>query len=84
MAPTNVCSNCAPAFVHFPIPTSESTLCHRLNEGFATYISYKGVKSAEPYWDMEAAFLTGDLHEVLDLASFIFVLAVDRIKKVGL
>lgn len=41
----------------------------RLNEGFATYISYKGVKSAEPDWDMEAAFLTGDLHDVLDLVS---------------
>jgi hypothetical protein len=39
----------------------------RLNEGFATYISYKGVKSAEPGWDMDAAFLTGDLHDVLDL-----------------
>ena len=42
----------------------------RLNEGFATYISYKGVKSAEPDWDMEAAFLTGDLHDVLDLVSW--------------
>ena len=40
-----------------------------MNEGFATYISYKGVKSAEPDWDMEAAFLTGDLHDVLDLVS---------------
>ena len=41
----------------------------RLNEGFATYISYKGVKSAEPDWDMDAAFLTEDLHGVLDLVS---------------
>jgi hypothetical protein len=42
----------------------------RLNECFATYISYKGVKSAEPGWDMEALFLTGDLHDVMDLVNY--------------
>ncbi len=47
-------------------------LFFRLNEGFATYISYKGVQSAEPNWDMEAAFLTGDLHDVLDLVIYFF------------
>ena len=39
----------------------------RLNEGFATYIEYKGVKSYETDWDMDSQFLTGDLHPVLEL-----------------
>ena len=46
----------------------------RLNEGFATYISYKGVKSAEPDWDMDSAFLTEDLHGVLDLVTYFYSL----------
>lgn len=40
-----------------------------LNEGFATYIEYKGVKSYETDWDMESRFLTSDLHRVLKLDS---------------
>lgn len=39
----------------------------RLNEGFAVYLSYLGVKVAHPDWDTESMFLTGDLHGVLDL-----------------
>lgn len=39
----------------------------RLNEGFATYIEYKGVQSYHADWDMDAKFLTGDLHPVLEL-----------------
>lgn len=38
-----------------------------LNEGFASYIEYKGVKSFESDWDTEGKFLTADLHPVLDL-----------------
>ena len=38
-----------------------------MNEGFATYIEYKGVQSYESGWDMESKFLTGDLHPVLEL-----------------
>ena len=54
------------------IPSSSSflnyaTYIHRLNEGFATYIEYKGVKSYETGWDMDSQFLTGDLHPVLEL-----------------
>ena len=40
-----------------------------LNEGFASYMEYKGVKNYHPDWDMEAQFLTADLHNVLDLDS---------------
>ena len=40
---------------------------YRLNEGFATYIEYKGVQSYESGWDMESKFLTADLHPVLEL-----------------
>ena len=39
----------------------------RLNEGFANYLQYKGVKSYETSWDTDSYFLTGDLHGVLDL-----------------
>ena len=42
----------------------ENPLCFRLNEGFAVYIEYKGVKSAEPTWDMDSKFLVDDLHRV--------------------
>ena len=38
-----------------------------LNEGFAVYLSYLGVKRVEPDWDTESMFLTGDLHGVMDL-----------------
>jgi len=38
-----------------------------LNEGFATYIEYKGVHSHESGWDMESKFLTDDLHPVMEL-----------------
>merc|ERR1711962_360541 len=38
-----------------------------LNEGFATYIEYKGVQSYETGWDMDSKFLTLDLHPVLEL-----------------
>jgi len=37
-----------------------------LNEGFAVYIQYKGMKAAEPTWDTDAKFLSGDLHGVLN------------------
>ncbi len=46
---------------------SSIDLFSRLNEGFATYLSYLGVKQVEPTWDTESMFLTGDLHGVLDL-----------------
>ncbi|CAG9823832.1 unnamed protein product [Phaedon cochleariae] len=38
-----------------------------LNEGFASYIEYKGTNAAEPTWGMLDQFLTGDLHSVLNL-----------------
>ena len=38
-----------------------------LNEGFASYMEYKGVVNYHPDWDMEAQFLTSDLHGVMDL-----------------
>nr|XP_023019123.1 glutamyl aminopeptidase-like isoform X3 [Leptinotarsa decemlineata] len=38
-----------------------------LNEGFASYIEYKGVNAAEPTWGMLDQFLVGDLHTVLNL-----------------
>ena len=38
-----------------------------LNEGFASYMEYKGVSNYHPDWEMEAQFLTSDLHRVLDL-----------------
>jgi aminopeptidase N len=54
---------------------------NRLNEGFATYLSYDGVKKAEPDWDTESMFLTGDLHRVLDhdatISSHAIVVDVD-------
>ena len=40
-----------------------------LNEGFASYIEYKGVAQYHTDWDMEAQFLVEDLHPVLDLDS---------------
>ncbi|KAG4074313.1 hypothetical protein HA402_008722 [Bradysia odoriphaga] len=38
-----------------------------LNEGFASYIEYKGCDSAEPTWGMLEQFLIEDLHPVLAL-----------------
>ena len=40
-----------------------------LNEGFASYIEYKGMKAYETDWDTEGLFLTSDLHRVLTLDS---------------
>ena len=39
----------------------------RLNEGFASYMEYKGVANYHPDWEMEAQFLTSDLHNVMNL-----------------
>lgn len=38
-----------------------------LNEGFASYIEYKGCEAAEPSWGMLDQFLIEDLHSVLTL-----------------
>lgn len=38
-----------------------------LNEGFASYMEYKGVANYHTDWDMEEQFVTSDLHRVLDL-----------------
>jgi len=38
-----------------------------LNEGFASYMEYKGVANYHPEWELETQFLTLDLHRVLDL-----------------
>ncbi|XP_018565925.1 glutamyl aminopeptidase isoform X2 [Anoplophora glabripennis] len=38
-----------------------------LNEGFASYIEYKGVLAAEPTWGMLDQFLVSELHTVLSL-----------------
>jgi len=40
-----------------------------LNEGFASYMEYKGVSNYHPDWDMEFQFLTNDLHRVMELDS---------------
>ncbi|KAG0416560.1 hypothetical protein HPB47_006321 [Ixodes persulcatus] len=40
-----------------------------LNEGFASYIEYKGIDHVEPDWDMMNQFLTEDLQPVMDLDS---------------
>ena len=39
----------------------------RLNEGFASYMEYKGVANYHPDWEMDSQFLTMDLHRVMDL-----------------
>ena len=44
-----------------------SYLYSRLNEGFASYMEYKGVANYHPDWEMEAQFLTSDLHNVMNL-----------------
>eukprot|EP00096_Caligus_rogercresseyi_P010039 TRINITY_DN3536_c0_g1_i1.p1 TRINITY_DN3536_c0_g1~~TRINITY_DN3536_c0_g1_i1.p1 ORF type:complete len:884 (-),score=271.03 TRINITY_DN3536_c0_g1_i1:95-2746(-) len=53
-----------------------------LNEGFASYIQYKGLKSYESDWDTDSKFLTDTLHEVLKLdattASHPIVVQVDN------
>ncbi|CAH1127177.1 unnamed protein product [Ceutorhynchus assimilis] len=38
-----------------------------LNEGFASYIEFKGTDAAEPDWEMMTQFQTSDLHSVLSL-----------------
>ncbi|XP_030767468.1 glutamyl aminopeptidase-like isoform X2 [Sitophilus oryzae] len=38
-----------------------------LNEGFASYIEFKGTDAAEPTWNMMSQFQTSDLHPVLSL-----------------
>ncbi|XP_063847044.1 glutamyl aminopeptidase-like [Scylla paramamosain] len=38
-----------------------------LNEGFASYIEYKGVAHYEKDWDMEGQFVVDDLHRVMTL-----------------
>ena len=38
-----------------------------LNEGFASYMEYKGVANYHPDWEMEAQFLYIDLQDVMDL-----------------
>ena len=38
-----------------------------LNEGFASYIEYKGVENYHKDWEMLEQFLTGDLHGVMSL-----------------
>ena len=42
------------------------TTC-RLNEGFASYMEYKGVADCHPDWGMEDQFLIADLHGVMNL-----------------
>ncbi len=38
-----------------------------LNEGFASYMEYKGVTNYHDDWEMDEQFLTSDLHRVMDL-----------------
>lgn len=38
-----------------------------LNEGFASYIEYKGVLAAEPTWGMMEQFIIAEMHAVLSL-----------------
>ncbi len=40
-----------------------------LNEGFASYIEYKGVAQYHPDWDIDGQFLTADLYPAFDLDS---------------
>ncbi|XP_076049754.1 glutamyl aminopeptidase-like [Oratosquilla oratoria] len=40
-----------------------------LNEGFASYIEYKGIAHHEPDWQVEAQFVCSDLRRALDLDS---------------
>jgi glutamyl aminopeptidase len=58
-----------------------------LNEGFASYIEYKGVAQYHSDWDMEAQFLTGDMFPVLNLDATInshpIVQAVEHPDQVG-
>ncbi|KAH8243515.1 hypothetical protein KR032_008161 [Drosophila birchii] len=38
-----------------------------LNEGFASFVEYKGVKHMHPDWDMDNQFVTEELHPVLTI-----------------
>ena len=38
-----------------------------MNEGFASYMEYKGVANYHGDWEIKEQFLTSDLHRVLDL-----------------
>jgi len=53
-----------------------------LNEGFASYMEYKGVANYHKDWDMESQFLTSDMHRVMNLDATInshpIVQAVDH------
>lgn len=40
-----------------------------LNEGFASYIEYKGLSEAEPTWNVMDLFTVDDMHSVLQLDS---------------
>ena len=42
-----------------------------LNEGFASYIEYKGVANAHQDWQYEATFLIQDLHAIMDMDSLL-------------
>ncbi|XP_076317960.1 uncharacterized protein LOC143229476 isoform X3 [Tachypleus tridentatus] len=42
-----------------------------LNEGFASYIEYKGTDSARPSWNIEDQFLLEDIHPILETDAII-------------
>ena len=46
---------------------TKQVLYFRLNEGFASYMEYKGVANYHDDWEIEDQFLSSDLHRVLDL-----------------
>ena len=39
----------------------------RLNEGFASYMEYKGVANYHDDWEIEDQFISSDLHSVMKL-----------------
>ncbi len=42
-----------------------------LNEGFASFMEYKGVANYHSDWDMDSQFLTEDLHKVNIRVAFV-------------